>query len=207
MRPGALFVGTWTLASSVAWGVFFFLSFLLVGLGLSLVVDDVDAVMGTHLGFTLGLAFAFGLAGGAQGAAQAWLLRKVGIAAGWRWALGGAVAWGSLGLVYAALEPFVPRLGNELIHNVVAGVLGGLLQMRTLTAATPRGRYWPIVLAATFLVGGFVAWGTESATGTEVGDLMPLVMFLLMAITGASIAWMLREQPEPGERAEAAVAS
>lgn len=143
-RIGGRAIAGWVLSSTLAWGVASIAGFVLVGGVVTALWGDPDEVLGGPVGFAAGLGVVFLLAGAAMGAMQGWLLHRRGAAGVARWVLGSALGFAIVAVGFALLEPLLPRLANEVLHNAAAGAVAGVLQARVLLSSgiALRRRTW-----------------------------------------------------------------
>lgn len=186
-RIGHRAVAGWVLSSTLAWGVASLAGFVLVGGVVSALWGDPDEVLDGAVGFAAGLGTVFLLAGAAMGAVQGWLLARRGAAGVARWTVGSALGFAVVAVGFALLEPLLPRLANELLHNVAAGVVAGTVQVRVLIASgiVLRRRTWVGWSCAAYLSGAAVsavvarlAGGREDLSGVVGVAALSLVLIV-----------------------------
>lgn len=157
-RIGGRGIAGWVLLSTVTWAVASLAGFVLVGGVVAALWGDPDEVLDGPGGFAAGLGTVFLLAGAATGAVQAWLLRRRGATGVARWALGSGLGFAVVAVGFALLDPLLPLVVNELLHNVAAGVVAGSIQAGVLRASgiPLRLRTWVGWSCAAYLTGATV---------------------------------------------------
>jgi hypothetical protein len=83
--------------------------------------------------------------GGAGLATSQWLLLRRHVAGPGRWIGGMALGTAILAVLYLALYDLVPLTLNEFTHNVVAGLVIGLVQLPVVRQLGDHTRRWPVV--------------------------------------------------------------
>lgn len=187
-RIGGRAIAGWVLSSTLAWAVASVAGFVLVGGVVSALWGDPDEVLSGPAGFAAGLGVVFLLAGAAAGAVQAWLLRRRGAVGVRRWILASAVGFAVLAVGFALLEPLLPRVANELVHNAAAGVVAGTLQAHVLVASgiAVRRRTWIGWSCTAYLTGATVNALVAHLTGgrEDVSGVVGVAALSLVLIAG-----------------------
>ena len=183
----------WTLACAGAWAVMSLAGFAAVGAVVAALIGDPDEVLEGPVRFGLALGAVFALAGAAMGAVQTVFLRHRGMRGARRWILGSAVGFGAVGLLYALLEPVVPVLVNELLHNLVAGALAGAVQARVIDhlAGRASARRWAAITGLAYLSGGAVTAAVARGAGVDEGTAGLLGVVAVAAVLGLGLRDLL----------------
>jgi hypothetical protein len=185
-------VGAWAGLSLVGFAFGFLLVFI-VGIGI------LDAVTGNAeqllddvpWTFWLTLTAAFSIGGAGLAAAQ-WLLLRHYTTGAARWILGMAIGNAVLAIIYLVLYDSTPILLNEVVHNVAAGIVIGLIQLPVVLQLSPSARRWPAVTSLAMLAAALVSAAIVFAVGDDfLGG--PLGMMTYGIITGAVLYRWIRK--------------